>query len=81
MFETCENTPVNAAILCLAVHVCDVMNKVSMYGRSVYYILSQLFPLFFHKSKPQKAVPQGTQNSSKKVLLLYIYSDGTTIIL
>ena len=38
MFESCENTSVSAAVLCLA--VCDVMNKVSMCSISMYDILS-----------------------------------------
>ena len=31
----------HAAILCLTVSVYDVMNKVSMCGTSVYYVMSQ----------------------------------------
>ena len=45
MFERRENIAVlSAAILCLAVCVCDVMNKVGMCcGRSVGYIMIQPF--------------------------------------
>ena len=42
-----ENTALGAAILCLAVCMCDVMNKVSMCGTSVCYVLSKLFFCFF----------------------------------
>ena len=33
----------NAAILCLAVCIFNIMNKASMCGRSVDYIMSQAF--------------------------------------
>ena len=42
-FESLENTAVSAAILCLVFCVCDVMNKVSMCGKSVCKITGQPF--------------------------------------
>ena len=41
-------TQLSAGILCLAACVCDVMNKASMCGTSVCYLMSQLYLLFHH---------------------------------
>ena len=41
-FLSRKNTAVTALSFCLAFCVCDVINKVVMYGRSVYYVESRL---------------------------------------
>ena len=38
VFESRENTAVGVAVLCLAVCVCSVMNKVGMFDTSVFYL-------------------------------------------
>ena len=45
-FENHETTTFSALILCVAVCVCDAMNKIIMCGKSVSYVTSQLFLLF-----------------------------------
>lgn len=42
-FESHANTAVIAAILCLAVWVCDIVNKASVCGTCVYDVTRQLF--------------------------------------
>ena len=41
----------NAAIWCVAVCVCDITNNEGMCGRSVHYVIRQLFLLFIGKEQ------------------------------
>ena len=43
MFESCKNMTTNAAVLCPAVLISDVMNKAGLCGKSIKYIMSQPF--------------------------------------
>ena len=68
----------SATILCLAFCVSDVMNKVSMWGTSVYYAMTQPFPalhieswptlylLSINKDATNMAVSWGAQMQSKE---------------
>ena len=55
MFESCKNTVVSTASLCLAVCIFHVMNKAGMSARSIYYIMSQYFRLFISKKQTNMA--------------------------
>lgn len=58
MFESHETTTFSAVILCVAVCVCDAMNKIIMCGKSVSYVTSQLFLLFIiGKERTSMAAP------------------------
>ena len=61
----------NAAILCLAVCICDVVNMASMCSRSVSYIMKQPFSALRLQRENQ-----GAQISYKKAFLLHRYSQN-----
>ena len=62
-----------AAILCLAFCVCDIMNMVGMFGRSVYYVMNEPFSAFRLWKASQYGCALRSLNCAKKVLLLFKY--------
>ena len=69
MFETHKYTAMSTAILCLAVHVFDIMNKAGMWGVSICYVMSPFFfccsveksePAWLQPEKPQFKAPKST---------------------
>lgn len=80
-FESPENTAVSTAILCLAVCVCDSLNKV--HGKSVHYIFSPTHPFFFLsfcssfvRSKPTWLHPDKLKFEGEKY---FFYDNGDNI--
>ena len=65
-----------AAILCLAVCVFDVMSKAGTCGTSVRNVMTELSLLFIGKEFTKMASPWGCTIWSKKVSLLYRYSQN-----
>ena len=66
-----QNTVVSAAILCSAMGVGDVINKLSVSGRSIKYVMSQLFFFFFllfvgKEQTERQGAPRGTQIRNKQ---------------
>ena len=68
-----------AAILFLAICVCDVMNKASLCGIGVSYITSQPFPALHWERVNQNGGNLRSSQSKQKVLLLHINIDSTFI--
>ena len=71
IFESQRNMAVGAAILCLTVCGCGVVNKASMCGRSTSW--ANLFLLFFGKEYNSMATPWGAEIESKRVHVLHEY--------
>ena len=66
--------------LCLAVCVCDVMDKAAMCGRNVHYIMNWLILPCTGKEWTNVAVPWEIRIQGKKALLLYLNMHRTAIL-
>ena len=64
--------------LCLAVSVCDIMDKAIMCGRNVHYIVKKL--ILPCTGKEWTNVPWEIQIQGKKALLLYLNMHRTAIL-